>query len=355
MADHNEIVFEFEICAHLAANGWLYSTNDAGYDRERALFPEDLFAWLEETQKPAYDKALKAAGSQGKFLDVLTDALDKPLEHGGGSLNILRSGVSYIGGGRLKMAQFRPDTTLNATTNDQYDAMRVRVMRQVHFSTADRRSIDLVFFVNGIPVATAELKTDFTQSLDEATNQYKKDRNPITNGRAEPLLSFGHRALVHFAVSNDLAAMTTKLEGEKTHFLPFNAGHDGGAGNPAGTNGRSATAYLWERVWEKLAWLNIIGRLMIVETKEEWDVATGTSVRRTSMLFPRFHQWEAVTEIVAAVTEEGVGQQTAVTEAVVDNQDAHNVMADYFFSDGPGINGVIVALADAFYEAAVAA
>src|ERR1700680_3002022 len=141
------------------------------------------------------------------FPDVLTAAVDKPLEHGGGTLNILRSGVVYIGGGKLKMAQFRADTSLNATTGEQYG-----VMRQVRFSTADRRSIDLVFFVNGLPVATVELKTDFTQSLDEAINQYRKDRNPLTNGRPEPLLSFGHRALVHFAVSNDLAAMTTRLE-----------------------------------------------------------------------------------------------------------------------------------------------
>ena len=309
MADHNEVVFESEICAYLEAHGWLYSADDTGYDRERALFPEDLFAWLEETQPAAYGKALKAAGSEAKFLDVLTTALDKPLEHGGGTLNILRNGVVYIGGGKLKMAQFRPDTSLNATTVEQYAAMRVRVMRQVHFSTADQRSIDLVFFVNGLPVATVELKTDFTQSLDEAISQYRKDRHPVTNGRPEPLLSFGHRALVHFAVSNDLAAMTTRLEGEKTHFLPFNIGRDHGAGNPPGEDGRSATAYLWERVWEKDAWLNIIGRLMIVETKEEWDVATGNSVRRTSMLFPRFHQWEAVTNIVAAVAEEGVGRR----------------------------------------------
>lgn len=309
MADHNEVVFEAEICEYLAAHGWLYSANDTGYDRERALFPDDLFAWLEATQKASYEKALKAAGSQAKFLDVLTTALDKPLEHGGGMLNILRSGVQYIGGGRLKMAQFRPETTLNERTNADYAAMRVRVMRQVHFSTADQRSIDLVFFVNGLPVATVELKTDFTQSLDEAVQQYRKGRNPLTNGRREPLLSFGHRALVHFAVSNDLGAMTTRLEGEKTHFLPFNTGFEEGAGNPPGADGKSATAYLWERVWEKHAWLNIIGRLMLVETKEEWDVATGTSVRRTSMLFPRFHQWEAVTNIVAAVAEEGVGQR----------------------------------------------
>ncbi|MFC0623641.1 type I restriction endonuclease subunit R [Kribbella deserti] len=309
MADHNEIVFESEICAYLETHGWLYSVDDTGYDRERAVFPEDLFAWLEETQQAAYGKALKAAGTKEKFLDVLTTALDKPLEHGGGTLNILRNGVQYIGGGRLKMAQFRPETSLNAITNEQYTAMRVRVMRQVHFSTADQRSIDLVFFVNGLPVATVELKTDFAQSLDEAIKQYRKDRHPQTNGRPEPLLSFGHRALVHFAVSNDLAAMTTRLEGEKTHFLPFNVGHEAGAGNPPGSEGRSATAYLWERVWEKHAWLNIIGRLMIVETKEEWDVSTGTSVRRTSMLFPRFHQWEAVTNIVAAVREEGVGHR----------------------------------------------
>lgn len=309
MVDHNEVVFESEICAHLEAHGWLYAKNDAGYDRERALFPEDLFAWLEETQPAPFAKALKAAGFEAKFLDVLATALDKPLEHGGGMLNILRNGVQFVGGGRLKMAQFRPDTSLNPTTVEQYGAMRVRVMRQVHFSTADQRSIDLVFFVNGLPVATVELKTDFTQSLDEAVNQYKKDRHPITNGRVEPLLSFGHRALVHFAVSNDLAAMTTRLEGDKTHFLPFNTGNEGGAGNPPAADGTSSTAYLWERVWEKHAWLNIIGRLMIVETKEEWDVATGTSLRRTSMLFPRFHQWEAVTNIAAAIEEEGVGQR----------------------------------------------
>ncbi|MGX7829687.1 type I restriction endonuclease subunit R [Actinokineospora sp. 24-640] len=302
------MVFEAEICEHLHAHGWLHSAKDTGYDRERALFPDDLFAWLKATQESAYEKALKAAGSQAKFLDVLVAALDKPLEHGGGTLSILRNGVQYIGGGRLKLAQFRPETTLNETTNAEYAAMRVRVMQQVHFSTADQRNIDLVFFVNGLPVSTVELKTDFTQSLDEAIIQYKKKRNPLTNGRPEPLLSFGHRALVHFAVSNDLAAMTTRLEGEKTHFLPFNIGCDGG-GNPPGGDGKSSTAYLWERVWEKHAWLNIIGRLMIVQTKEEWDVSTGTSVRRTSMLFPRLHQWEAVTKIVAAVAEEGVGHR----------------------------------------------
>lgn len=154
MPDHNEVVFETEISEYLNSHGWLYSPNDTGYDRERALFPEDLFEWLKDTQRPAYEKALKAAGSKEKFLDVLTAALERPLEHGGGTLNILRNGVQYIGGGRLKMAQFRPETSLNETTTAHYGMMRVRVVRQVHFSTADQRSIDLVFFINGLPVAT---------------------------------------------------------------------------------------------------------------------------------------------------------------------------------------------------------
>ena len=103
MADHNEVVFEDEICAHLESHGWLYAKNDAGYDRERALFPADLFAWLEETQPTPFAKALKTAGSEAQFLDVLATALDKPLEHGGGMLNILRNGVQFVGGGRLKI------------------------------------------------------------------------------------------------------------------------------------------------------------------------------------------------------------------------------------------------------------
>jgi hypothetical protein len=100
--------------------------------------------------------------------------------------------------------------------------------------------IDLVFFVNGLPVATVELKTDFTQSLDEAVNQYRKDRHPVTNGRPEPLLSFGHRALVHFAVSNDLAAMTTRLEGENPMYVANPFGRATYVSQPATTGIRTS-------------------------------------------------------------------------------------------------------------------
>ncbi len=124
--------------------------------------------------------------------------------------------------------------------------MRVRVVRQVYFSTADKRSVDLVLFIKGLPVATLELKTDFTQSVKEAIEQYKKSRQPKDpgSGHEQPLFAPGRRALVHFAVSNDEVWMATALRGDKTRFLPFNIGHGGGAGNPPAADGRSASAYL---------------------------------------------------------------------------------------------------------------
>ena len=121
-------------------------------------------------------------------------------------------------------------------------------MRQVHYSTtAPKKSIDLVFFVNGIPVATAELKTDFTQSVKDAVTQYKTARLP----KGEPLLQFGSSALVHLAVSNNAIEMTTKLAGDATYFLPFNRGNNHHAGNPPNENGSLPTAYLWETVLQK--------------------------------------------------------------------------------------------------------
>jgi hypothetical protein len=133
------------------------------------------------------------------------------------------------------------------TTNEQYAAMRIRVMRQVHFSTADQRSIDLVFFVNGLPVVTIEMKSDYTQSVEDAIVQYKLDRQPGRGRLTEPLLVAGARALVHFAVSHDEIFMTTRLDGLDTIFLPFNRGHEGGPGNPPNPLGH-ATSYLWEQV-----------------------------------------------------------------------------------------------------------
>ncbi|TXH32968.1 MAG: type I restriction endonuclease subunit R [Rhodospirillaceae bacterium] len=315
MEQHKEIAFEQEFAEHLAAHGWLYSSDDTGYDRERALFPEDVLGWLADTQTEQLAKVVKAGSGdvvkqQSQLLDRIAKVLDTPLDNGGGTLNVLRKGFSHLSA-KLQMCVFKPESTLNEKRNADYAAVRVRVMRQVHFSTADQRSVDLVFFVNGLPVATAELKTEFTQTIFDAITQYRTSRLPKdpASGVVQPLFVSGARALVHFAVSDDEVWMTTKLAGETTHFLPFNRGaEDGGKGNPLNPLG-PRTAYLWERVLQRDAWLNILGRLMYIKHESSTDPISGRASKWSSLRFPRFHQWEAVTELTGAVTAEGIGKR----------------------------------------------
>ncbi len=249
-----EEAFEAEIAEYLAAHGWEYSATDDGYDVERAIWPEDVHWWLSETQPDEYAKIVRIgtgaeAADREALLASLVSRLDTPMSSGGGTLNVLRRKFSHTRGAtaHLRMCQFKPATTLNTEVTEHYRKVRLRVVRQVHFSPkrGDSRSIDLVFFVNGLPVATCELKSFFKQEWRTAISQYRNDRNPA----GQPLLGFGTRALVHFAVDDDQVHMTTKLAGEKTYFLPFNRGHEdtGAAGNPANPNG-DATSYLWEQV-----------------------------------------------------------------------------------------------------------
>ncbi|TWH23285.1 type I restriction enzyme R subunit [Rhodococcus rhodochrous J45] len=310
MAQHHESAFETELCDHLAAHGWLYSPTDAGYDRELALFPEDVFGWLADTQPEQLGKRVKPnltgdalEKARRGVLTALVKMLDADPKAKGGTLSVLRRGFKDLNA-QFSMCQFRPNTSLNVTTAKKYQAVRLRVMRQVHYSTKYNNSIDLVFFVNGIPVATAELKTDFTQNITDAVLQYKHARQP----KGEPLLTFGSRALVHFAVSNSEVQMTTKLAGKDTVFLPFNRGNNGHAGNLPNPIG-SPTAYLWETILQRDTWLDILGRFMHLQITEKIDRVSGKKSRRQTMLFPRFHQWEAVTKLIDAARTEGPGHR----------------------------------------------
>jgi type I restriction enzyme R subunit len=310
MGIHNELGFELEICRQLEQGSWLHSPKDSGFDASLALFGNDVLSWLAETQPEQFEKIVKPNDSpqqqeQAKqaLLRRLGSTLDLPLSSGGGTLNVLRRGFKD-GSARFDMCQFRPADDLNPATWERYRKVRLRVVQQVHYSKSNRNSIDLVLFVNGLPVATVELKTDFTQNVQDAISQYKYDRSP----RGEMLLSFGHRALVHFAVSNSEVWMTTKLDGEKSLFLPFNKGDDGRSGNPINPDG-SKTAYLWEEVWERDNWLEILGRFMHLNITEDIDVVTGKKTKRESLLFPRYHQWRAVKGLVDASKVEGAGQK----------------------------------------------
>ena len=304
MSLHKEISFENEICQYLSQNGWLYAEGDAaGYDRTRALFPADVLAWVQATQAQAWEAITKNHGSKAEetLLARLRDQLDQR-----GTLDVLRLGIEMLGlKTPLKLAEFKPALAINPDILARYAANRLRVVRQVRYSLHNENSIDMVLFLNGLPVATVELKTDFTQSIGDAIDQYRFDRNPRNKGQpAEPLLSFPHGALVHFAVSNKEVAMVTRLDGPATVFLPFNLGDDGGAGNPPNTStaaGGHRTAYLWEQVWARDSWLEILGRYLIAVRDKKKQIER--------IIFPRYHQLDVTRKLQAAVLVDGPGSK----------------------------------------------
>jgi type I restriction enzyme R subunit len=292
---HQEHHFEAAICHHLAANGWHYAEGDAAdYDRHNGLHLPDLLAWLQATQPASWQRLNKTHGAD--LPKRLAERLRKSLNERG-TLDVLRRGVEMLGLSKsLSLVQFKPALGINPTIQQHYAANRLRVIRQVHHSLNNaKESIDLVLFVNGLPVATAELKSDFTQSVGDAVDQYRFDRHPSPKGGlSEPLLSFPGGALVHFAVSQREVMMSTRLAGTATHFLPFNKGDHGAAGNPANPFG-FATHYLWEEVWQRDSWLEILGRYLIGQRDEK--------KRLVSVIFPRYHQLDATRKLLADVLE----------------------------------------------------
>ena len=325
MSIHKEASFEQEICEHLAAHGWRYAQGDAaGYDAARALFPDDVLAWVRDAHPAAWSALERTHGSGAgeALLSRLRDQLNTR-----GTLEVLRHGIEMMGlTARLPLAQFRPALRANDEILARYAANRLRVVRQVHHSVNNPGdSIDLVLFLNGVPVATAELKTDFTQSVGDAVDQYRFDRQPKPPGRLpEPLLSFPGGALVHFAVSNHEVQMTTKLEGAATRFLPFNRGNQGGRGNEPNPHGHP-TSYLWEQIWERDGWLEILGRYLVAERDSRKEIAR--------VLFPRYHQLAATRALVDAVRSEGPGGRYLIQHSAGSGKTNSIAWAAHLLSD----------------------
>lgn len=300
MVGPSEAGFEDAICNSLVdAGGYLSPakvglTNEAVQDLDPAsgICTAELFAFLGATQGEEWEKVRKSHSSpdeaQRAFVDRLTNELDKR-----GTVDVLRHGVTYAGHEKaeIRLAYFRPASGLNPTLEERYQADRLTVMRQVPYQPGSTKTLDLALFVNGIPVATAELKTPLTnQTYAEAIKQYRTDRDPKA-----PLL---RRAVVHFAMDTEQVFMTTRLAGDKTAFLPFNRGDKQGAGNPARDGYR--TGYLWEDVWQRDAWLDLLARF--VHTDKDSGVT----------IFPRFHQWDAVLRLEADAREHGAGRSYLV-------------------------------------------
>lgn len=305
-----EKAFESYVEQMLSAKGWQQG-KVSGWDQDRAFFPQAITDFIAATQPQLWEAMRAQHGAQLEAM--LLSALVKELAIKG-SLHVLRHGFKFYGK-TFRLAYFKPAHGLNEDVLAQYQANRLTVTRQVPCHPGDHSTVDLVFAVNGLPVATCELKNPWTgQSWRHAVRQYKENRNP----RA-PLFAFKQRALVHFAADPDEVHMATRLAGGKTFFLPFNRGsHPGevqcGAGNPQHPSGYR-TGFFWEEVLERESFLDILGHFIFIEKKEEKvdDGPKGSGhgsrmVTREAMIFPRYHQLDATRKLIAAARAEEPGQ-----------------------------------------------
>jgi type I restriction enzyme, R subunit len=314
-----ELEFEENLCSELAERGWLYEGDGKpnGWDVGLAMMPADALHWLATQYPEEYEKAVpddlvgeQKEAAERKLLEHITKELAKATRMDpttghpvGGLLGVLRKGFSYAQIGRPAakfgpMMAFPPANPNLIEVVEAADAVRLRILRQVRFDTKTSESIDVVLLANGLPVVTLELKTDNTQTVNHAIRQYKEDRKP---GRSRPLLAPG-RALVHFAVSNDLVYMTTKLQGGDTVFLPFNQGDDGHEGNPPSATG-SSTNYLWREILARPTLMRILKDFALFEPGKSGKKDDGR------LVFPRFHQLRAVERVVADVEANGPGKR----------------------------------------------
>ena len=300
---HSEAAFETVIETHLLDNGYVPIERN-GFDRERAIFPETVLAFIGETQKEEWAK-LEALHGDKTGEQILVD-LCKWMDTNG-ALATLRHGFKCYGR-KLHVAFFKAAHELNPELEGRYAANRMGLTRQLHYSPRSEKSLDVTLSLNGIPVATVELKNPLTgQRVEDARRQYKQDRDP-----REPIFEFKRRTLVHFAVDTESVLMTTRLAGSATHFLPFNKGCDGGAGNPPDSVGRTyRTAYLWEEVLQRDSLLDLLARFIHLQIDEKRD-DQGRKVKMESMIFPRYHQLLAVRMLVDSARTEGVGHNYLV-------------------------------------------
>ena len=296
---HTEKTFEDVVEAGLCARGWTQG-DPATFDRQAAVDPDHLFHFIRETQGALWDafRAQHAQRLEPLFLEWL--AKERASR---GTLDLLRHGMKFYGK-QVELAFFQPAHSLNPEAADRYAKNRLVVTRQLKFRPDGEDSIDLVLFLNGLPVVTIELKNELThQNVRDAIAQYKRRDARL------PIFRFRTGALVHFAMDNELAYMATKLAGKATYFLPFNRGRDGGEGNPDHPAGHR-TAYFWEEVFERHSFMDVIGRFMHLQKEERWEA--GKKVTKELMLFPRYHQLDSVRRLEAAARTEGAGHNYLV-------------------------------------------
>ena len=312
---HQERPFERYISrkvASLAGSGWEISPDDSGFDAADALVFDDFVEFLERTAPEKLDKMRREKGQ--RWRTHLRHALVRRLESMGTILT-LRRGLPMAGYQTIECMAGYPDDERIPGARERYDANILRFMHQVHYQTAGRKSLDFALFINGIPVATGEVKTELTQTVRDAIDEYAEQRKPVEpdGGRKNPLLMYKRGAVVHFAVSEDEVWMCTNLgpfpsKSAKPRFLPFNLGRDGGAGNPDAPEGEYKTHYLWDTILQRDNWLSIFDRLVFEEVENKPD-ATGRYRKVATQIFPRYHQFDVERKLIADAREKGPGQR----------------------------------------------
>ena len=298
MADiTKEKTFETNIESVLIQNGYIKGL-PSDYDASTGIDQEKLIQFIKQSQPEKWAELEEV--HQTEVVEKITQRLIKELDLKG-MLRCIREGIDDYGV-HIGLAYFKPESGLNPDTITQYEQNILSVTRQVHFSTKEpEKSVDMALFLNGLPVATVELKNPFTrQNVSDAKKQFV-----FTRDNKEMLFQFKKRALVHFAVDSEEVYMTTRLQGKDTRFLPFNLGVNYGAGNPLNPEGYK-TSYLWEYIWSKDSWMDILRRFIHLE-KTEIKVNGKTKTKET-MIFPRFHQLDVVRKITNDARENGVGK-----------------------------------------------
>jgi type I restriction enzyme R subunit len=296
---HTEQTFESAIIENLTSNGW-FEGNANDFSSEISLDKNAILDFIQTSQPKEWEllKSFYKEETENKFIQRLFKELDLR-----GMLDVIRHGITDSGV-KFKLAYFKPDSGLNPDTLKQYSLNKHYITRQVYFSSKNKKSIDILLSLNGLPVATIELKNHFTgQRVKEAIEQYKTSRDP-----KELLFQFKKRAIVHFTVDADEVYFTTKLESSGTRFFPFNKGYNNGAGNPPAKDYTTyRSAYFWEEILSVDSWSEIIGRYVHLQ-KEEYTVE-GKKYYKESMLFPRYHQLDVVRKLIADSKANGSGQR----------------------------------------------
>ena len=292
-----EHTFETAIVESLVQHGNYTQGNAPDYSPELGLFKYEVIAFLQDTQPKAWEKitAVHGADADNRIIQRLFKELDLR-----GSLDVLRNGFTDYGV-KFRMAFFKPETGLNDETIELYGKNQLKIIRQVYYSNKNKNSVDLVISLNGLPVATLELKNHFTgQTTDNAKKQYSTTRD-----NKELLFAFKKRALVHFAVDPDEVYMATKIDAERTYWLPFNKGCNNGKGNPQNQGGYKS-AYLWENILVKDSFMDILYRFVHLQV-EEYELE-GQTRKKEKIIFPRYHQLDSVRKITSDAKINGAGK-----------------------------------------------